>query len=73
MSLFKQRKNRAFNYKPRGKQSSSNDDTALKTQWESLKSNDRRKARRIITLPVLLIILGMIIALLYLLMQYEKT
>jgi hypothetical protein len=71
VSLFKQRKNRAFNYIPRGNQSSLNDDLKLKTQWESLKDQDKRKTRRMTSLPVLLIILGMIIALFYILMQYE--
>ena len=73
VSLFKQRKNRAFNYIPRSNRSSSDDDLAIKSQWKSLKSHNKLKARRMPSLLVLLIILGMIIALLYLLMQYEIT
>jgi cytoskeletal protein RodZ len=73
VSLFQQRKNRAFNYIPRGTKSSSEDDAALKAQWGSYKRQGKRKAIRITSLPVLLVILGMIVALLYVLMQYETT
>ncbi len=73
MSLFKQRKNKAFNYIPRSNQSSPNDNLALKSQWESLKGHNKRKVNRMPTLLVLLVILGMIIALLFVVMQYETT
>ncbi|MEM5566102.1 hypothetical protein WNY78_13355 [Psychroserpens sp. AS72] len=73
MSLFKQRKSRGFNYIPRNEKSSLNEDEELKTQWQSVKRQGKLKNRRIISLPLLIVFLGMIIALWYLLTHYQTT
>ncbi|WP_152611459.1 hypothetical protein [Psychroserpens damuponensis] len=73
MSLFKQRKSKSFNYIPRNQKSSRNDDEHLKTQWEAVKRHGKHRSKRAISLPLLLVILGMIIALWYLLTHYQTT
>ena len=73
MSLFKQRKGKSFNYIPRNEKSSRKGDEHLKTQWESVKRHGKHKNKRTVSLPLLLIGLGMIIALWYLLTHYQTT
>ena len=73
MSLFNQRKSKSFNYVPRKEKPSINDDRRLEKQWESIKRQGKHKGRRVISLPLLLIFLGMIVAVWYLLTQYQTT
>lgn len=73
MGLFEQRKGRSFNYTPRSEKVSSIDDVQLKMKWESVKRQGKHKSKRVISLPLLLVFLGMIIALLYFLTQYETA
>lgn len=73
MSLFKQRKSKSFNYIPRNEHTSSKDEKHLKTQWESVKRQGKHKSKRTISLPLLLVFLGMIIAIWYLLTHYQTA
>ncbi|WP_299336819.1 hypothetical protein [uncultured Psychroserpens sp.] len=72
MSLFQQRKNKRFNYIPRHLKDTQKDDD-LKSHWESVRGQGKHKKRRTISLPVLLVVLGMIIALWFILTHYEKS
>ena len=78
MSFFQQRKPKTFNYIPRSERDlddgaddeKENKSERLKSQWSSVrgKGKHRKKSK---SLPVLLVILGMIIAIWYLLTHYE--
>ncbi|WP_120201892.1 hypothetical protein [Ichthyenterobacterium magnum] len=73
MSLFKQRKNKHFNYTPRHLRKEQNQsDEKLQAQWELLRQTGKSRGKKIITLPILLLILGMIIVLWYVLSNYES-
>ncbi|WP_026753123.1 hypothetical protein [Sediminibacter sp. Hel_I_10] len=73
MSLFQQRKPKRFQYIPRSEKDSEDDKAeSLKSHWKSVRKQGKRKGQSK-TLPVLLIILGMIIAFWYLLTRYEIT
>ncbi len=73
MGLFKQRKSKSFNYIPRNEKASINDDKHLNKQWESVKRYGEHKGKRVVSLPLLLVFLGMIIAIWYLLTHYQTT
>lgn len=72
MSLFQQRKNKRFNYIPRHLKDAKDDDN-LKAQWETVRGQGKHKSKRTLSLPVLLVVLGMIIALWYILTHYETS
>ena len=71
MPFFKQRKPKRFNYTPRSeKESNKHEADRMKSQWEHLRVRGKAKPK-FKTLPFLLVILGMIIAIWYLLIHYE--
>ncbi len=61
--MFNQRKNKKFNYKPRFSKSESEETKSqIDFNWKSARKTKRGKVR---TLPMLVIILGIIIAVMY--------
>ncbi|MEH6538069.1 MAG: hypothetical protein V7719_16835 [Psychroserpens sp.] len=72
MSLFQQRKPKRFNHIPRRLRTSKDEDD-LKTQWESVRGQGKHIGKRTISLPILLAILGMIIAIWFILTHYETS
>jgi len=72
LSLFKQRQPKRFNYTPRHLRDQK-DEVDLKTKWESVRGQGKHKAKRTISLPLLMVILGMIIALWFILTHYETS
>jgi len=81
VGLFKQRKNKQFNYVPRHKTdfdqlAKKREDDArsnIKDDWEIVRGQGGGRSKQKNTLPLLLVGLGMIIVLWYLLTQYETT
>lgn len=70
--MFQQRKNKRFNYIPRRLRDETQEED-LKTQWESVRRDGKHKSKGRLSLPILVLILGMIIVLWYILTQYETT
>jgi len=71
--LFKQKKNKRFNYNPRfqdSKEQESKD--ALETKWNLIKNGSQRKKNRFLSLPVLIIMLAALFILIYILNGYIK-
>lgn len=74
MSLFQQRKNKRFGYIPRHlRNSQSNSDENIKSQWETVRKQGKYKSKSANKLVFLLIVLGMIIATWLVLEHYEIT
>ncbi|MGM5469959.1 hypothetical protein ACS386_06745 [Flavobacteriaceae bacterium LMO-SS05] len=74
MTLFKQRKNRQFNYTPRHlRDEHEQSERALESHWEAVKTSNKRKRSILTTLPFLVLFLIAVLVLLYLLNQYETT
>ncbi|WP_460218806.1 hypothetical protein [Psychroserpens sp. MEBiC05023] len=72
MGLFQQRKHRQFNYKPRHHRDAEGGED-LKSQWKSIRGQGKHKSKRSVSLGLLLLILGMIIALWFILTHYETS
>jgi len=73
VSFFKQSKPKRFNYIPRNERDvNSRSEKNLKSKWDSMRSGGKRKSKSK-TLPILLVILGMIIAFWYVLTHYETA
>nr|WP_321235157.1 hypothetical protein [uncultured Psychroserpens sp.] len=72
MSLFRQRKHKRFNYIPRHLRESKEGED-LRTQWESVRGQGKHKGKRSVSIVMLLIVLGMIIALWFVLTHYETS
>jgi hypothetical protein len=70
--LFQQRKHKRFNYTPRHLRDSKEDED-LKSQWQSVRGQGKHKSKRSVSTVLLLIVLGMIIALWFVLTHYEKS
>jgi len=68
--LFQQRKNKHFNYTPRHLRDSKEDED-IKTHWESVRRQSKYKGKRSVSIVMLLVILGMIIAIWFILTHYE--
>jgi len=73
VSLFKQRKHKRFKYIPKHLKDSNENDENLETQWQSLRGQGKNKSKGGLPLPILLVILGMIIAVWYILTHYETS
>jgi len=74
VNLFQQQKNKRFSYIPRHlKESKTNSDENIKSEWNSIRNKGKYKGKPLNKLIMLLIVLGMIIALWYVLMHYETT
>jgi hypothetical protein len=72
VSLFQQRKNKRFSYTPRHlKDSESNSDDNIKSQWKTVRNHGKYKGKSASKLVLLLIGLGMIIAVWLILNHYE--
>ncbi|MCK8481451.1 hypothetical protein [Psychroserpens algicola] len=70
--MFQQRKHKRFNYIPRHLRDSKSGDN-LKSHWESVRGQGKHKSKQRMPLVILLVILGMIIALWYVLTHYETS
>lgn len=74
MTLFKQRKIRAFNYTPRfQKEETKEVERSLETQWKIVRASNKRKRNIFTAMPFLVLFLIAVLILLYLLNQYETT
>lgn len=73
MTLFKQRKNRQFNYTPRFQEEREKVEGSLNSQWKEVKTSNKRKRSIFTSLPFLVLFLIALMILLYLLNQYETT
>jgi len=74
VTLFKQRKNRQFHYKPRFlKDDQEKSEHSLKSQWQEVKTSSKRKRSIFTSLPFLVLFLITILVLLYILNQYETS
>ena len=70
-SLFKQRKNRQFNYRPRFQNDDSDqNESRFENNWKEARLNSQKRGKRIMSLPVLIIMLIAIIVLMYILNGY---
>lgn len=69
--LFKQKKNKRFNYVPRSLKENPEEDNSLKDEWHTIRSSHKRKATSLSPIIVLMIILGMVIVLWVVLSNYE--
>lgn len=69
--LFKQRKNKKFNYKPRfqnSEQQDAKDD--FETKWGEVRQGSKKRGRLFSSLPVMLLMLIAVIVLMYILNGY---
>jgi hypothetical protein len=74
VNLFKQRKNKRFNYTPRHlKKDESQIGSSLESQWEQVKASNKRKRSIFTSLPFLVLFLITVLIVLYLLNQYETA
>jgi len=73
VTLFKQRKNRQFNYTPRFLKEREKAEGSLNSQWKEVKTSTKRKRSIFTSLPFLVLFLIALLILLYLLNQYETT
>jgi len=74
VTLFKQRKNKQFKYKPRFLKDERDDlERNLESQWKAVKASSKRKRNIFTSLPFLVLFLIAVLVLLYLLNQYETT
>jgi len=72
--MFKQRKNRQFQYRPRFQDNKQdNDERNLESQWKDMKTSSKRKRRIFTSLPFLVLFLITVLILFYFLTQYEST
>ena len=73
MSLFNQRKNKSYNYRPRFQDSKTEDGKAeFEAKWNDVKPESNRKGSVLLSLPGLLIMLVAIGVLVYVLNGYVK-
>ncbi|GGI57160.1 hypothetical protein [Winogradskyella haliclonae] len=71
--MFKQRKNRKFNYKPRFQNSEElKEEKNFETKWEEVRRDSKRRGRVFSTLPVMFVMLIAVIVLMYILNGYMK-
>jgi len=71
VSFFQQKKPKRFNYIPRNERDDDDKVTnGLKSRWDAVRGTGKHRSKSR-ALPILLIILGMIIAIWYLLTHYE--
>jgi type VI protein secretion system component VasF len=74
VTLFKQRKNKQFKYKPRFLKDEREDlQQDLESHWKAVKASSKRKRNIFTSLPFLVLFLIAVLVLLYLLNQYETT
>ncbi|WP_179336275.1 hypothetical protein [Winogradskyella costae] len=69
--MFKQRKNKRFNYKPRFQDSEDKKSRAdFEAKWNDAKGGDKSRGKLLSTLPALIILLVLIFVLIYILEEY---
>ena len=72
--MFKQRKNKRFNYKPRFQDSTENEsrDDDFETKWSEARQTTKKSGNVLSSLPALIIMLVSIFILIYILEGYTK-
>lgn len=71
--MFTQRKNRQFNYKPRFQNSNSKpDDDDFERKWREARLTSQKRGKRLMSLPVLIVMLIALLVLIYILNGYMK-
>lgn len=75
--MFNQRKNKRFSYKPRFKDSNSDNyreesKNDLEAKWNKMRGNTKRRGSILTSLPVLIIFLVSLFVLIYILNGYIK-
>lgn len=69
--VFKQRKNKRFNYTPRFQESEKqNSSEGFETKWSEAKQVNRRRNRGLKSLPVMIVMLIAVLILMYILNGY---
>lgn len=69
--MFKQRKNRQFNYRPRFQDNDADEhESRFENNWKEARLNSQKRGKRLLSLPVLIIMLVAIIVLMYILNGY---
>ena len=69
--VFKQRKNKRFNYTPRFQESEKeNSSEGFETKWSEVKQVNRRRSRGFKSLPVMIVMLIAVLILMYILNGY---
>ncbi|SHG43070.1 hypothetical protein [Winogradskyella jejuensis] len=71
--MFKQRKNKKFNYTPRfqnSEETKSKDE--FESKWDEVRQGSKRRGRVFSTLPVMIVMLIAVIILMYILNGYMK-
>lgn len=72
MSLFTQRKNKQFNYKPKHLNKGETDARdSLASQWDRIKTEGKRKKSFLTSLPFLVLFLIVVLIVFYILSRYE--
>ncbi len=70
-SLFKQRKNRQFSYRPRFQDDETDqNESGFENNWREARLSSQKRGKRVLSLPVLIIMLIAIIVLMYVLNGY---
>ena len=70
-SLFKQRKNKQFNYKPRFQNAESDSEKAdFESKWQEARLTSQKRGKRLMSLPVLIVMLIALLVLMYILNGY---
>jgi hypothetical protein len=71
--LFKQRKNKRFNYKPRFQDSEDKKSRAdFEAKWNDAKDGDKSRGKFLSSLPALIILLVLIFVIIYILEGYIR-
>lgn len=69
--MFKQRKNKRFNYRPRFNDNEISDSRRdFEHKWDELKEVSQKRGKRSISLPVMLVMLVAVLVLMYILNGY---
>ncbi|WP_066220474.1 hypothetical protein [Formosa haliotis] len=71
MSLFNQRKNKAFNYKPKFQDNDQASGNEMSSKWDELKQTRKHQGKRGIRLTGWIVILILVVILWYVLNNYE--
>ncbi|WP_452226034.1 hypothetical protein [Lacinutrix cladophorae] len=71
MNLFKQRRNKSFNYTPRHQtEQEQNPKEELASKWEEIRGTSKRKSTFFSSLPLMVLFLIAVLVLLYILSRY---
>ena len=70
-SLFKQKKNRQFNYRPRFQgEDATSEQEDFESKWREARLTSQKRGKRLMSLPVLIVMLIAMLILMYILNGY---